>query len=91
MTPTTRELLAALAKLNQQVPVVVLGILDESLSPDEQMEFGDLLIAAGDALREHARTERSMVVDSDVGRDELRDSHGSHGRDRGHGHRGQHL
>lgn len=78
MTRATRELLAALAKLNQEVPVVVLGILDESLSPDQQAEFGDLLIAAGDALREHARTERAMVVDSGVGRHELKDRHGSH-------------
>lgn len=78
MTRATRELLAALAKLNQEVPTVVLGILDESLPPDQQAEFGDLLIAAGDALREHARTERVMVVDSGVGRHELKDGHGSH-------------
>lgn len=67
MTGPTRELLAALARLNQEVPTVVLGILDESLSPDKQAEFGDLLIAAGEALQRHARTERPTVVDSDAG------------------------
>lgn len=65
MTGTTRELLAALAKLNQGIPGVVLGILDDSLSPQRQAEFGDLLIGAGRALRNHARTERTIVVDSE--------------------------
>jgi hypothetical protein len=64
MTRATRELLAALAKLNQEVPVVVLGILDESLPPDKQVEFGDLLITAGEGLRHHARNERPTVIDS---------------------------
>lgn len=67
MTRSTRELLAALAALNQQVPSVVLGILDESLSSDKQVEFGGLLIAAGEALQRHARTERPTVIDSDTG------------------------
>lgn len=64
MTRTTRELLAALARLNQEVPATVLGILDDSLSPEKQIEFGSLLIAAGEALQQHARTERGMVVES---------------------------
>lgn len=67
MTTITRELLAALAALNQQVPGVVLGILDGSLSPDKQVEFGGLLISAGEALQRHARTERPTVIDSDSG------------------------
>lgn len=67
MNRPTRELLAALAKLNQEVPIVVLGILDESLSADKQVEFGGLLIAAGEALQGHARTARPTVIDSDTG------------------------
>jgi hypothetical protein len=68
----TRELLASLASLNQQVPGVVLGILDASLPPAEQAEFGDLLIAAGERLREHARTERAEVIDSDTSENQQR-------------------
>lgn len=67
MTRATRELLAALARLNQEVPVVVLGILDESLPPGKQVEFGGLLITAGEALQQHARTERPTVIDGDAG------------------------
>lgn len=67
MNRPTRELLAALAKLNQEVPTVVLGILDESLSPDKQVEFGGLLITAGELLQRHARTEQPTVIDSDTG------------------------
>lgn len=67
MTVTTRELLAALARLNREVPAIALGIADESLSPDKQSDFGDLLIAAGKALQHHARSERAVVVDSAAG------------------------
>jgi hypothetical protein len=61
----TRELLAALHKLNGVLPNVLLGIWGESLPPDKQVEFGDLLIAAGELLQEHARNVRATVVDSD--------------------------
>lgn len=66
MTKTTRELLAALAMLNQEVPTVVLGILDDSLPPSKQAEFGQLLVDAGEVLRWHAETERRVIVDSDT-------------------------
>jgi hypothetical protein len=75
MTRATRELLTALAKVNQQVPTVALGILDESLSPDKQAEFGDLLIVAGEALRRHAQNERVVVVESGTGHHESKGKH----------------
>ena len=60
----TRELLAALHKLHQAMPNVLVGIWDGSLPPDKQVAFGDLLVDAGDLVREHARTERTTVVES---------------------------
>lgn len=64
MTRATRELLAALARLNQEVPTIVLAILDDSLPPERQIEFGDLLIDAGKALQRHVWTERATVIES---------------------------
>lgn len=54
MTRAVRELLATLAKLNQAVPQVALGIMDESLTPQQQIEFGGFLIEAGQLLQQHA-------------------------------------
>ena len=61
MTSETRELLGVLAKLNQAVPDLVLGVLDDSLTPAKQAEFGELLADAGQLLQEHARQRASMV------------------------------
>jgi hypothetical protein len=67
VTRETRELLTALSKLNRQVPGIVLGIADESLPIEKQVEFGALLISAGEALQHHAETERTIVVESPRG------------------------
>lgn len=64
MTQATLELLAALARLNREMPNVALGITDGSLPAEKQVEFGDLLITAGRAIQHHARTERGTVIDS---------------------------
>lgn len=64
MIRETRELLAALSTLNREVPNVVLGILDDTLPIEKQIEFGDLLIVAGRALRNHARTKRAVIIDA---------------------------
>lgn len=69
MTRTTRELLATMAKLNQAVPRVVLGILDDSLTVEKQVAFGDLLIETGQLLQDHARAERTIVDSEDVSLD----------------------
>lgn len=61
----TRELLATMAKLNHAVPSVVLGILDDSLTPEKQIEFGDLLIETGRLLQDHAHVERALIIDSE--------------------------
>jgi hypothetical protein len=70
MTRETRELLAALDKLGRAIPQVLLGIWDDSLPQDKQVEFGDLLIAGGELLQAHARSEPAMVVESEVTRQE---------------------
>lgn len=64
MIRETRELLAALSKLNREVPNVMLGIVDGSLPVEKQIEFGELLKLAGEAMQEHGRTERVQVIES---------------------------
>lgn len=63
MNGGTRELLGMLVKLNQAVPGLVLGVLDDTLTPDKQAEFGELLVDAGQLLQEHAQ-ERIRIVES---------------------------
>lgn len=58
MTRETRHLLAALAAINQQIPNVALRMLEESMSWQRQLEFGDLLIELGRAMHEHADHSR---------------------------------
>lgn len=65
MIRKTRELLATMAKLNQAVPTVILGILDDSLALEKQVEFGELLIETGLLLQDHARVERAPIIDSE--------------------------
>ena len=65
MTRRTRELLAVMAQLNQAVPTVALGIMDESLTVVKQIEFGDLLVQAGRLLHDHARPDGPIIVDSE--------------------------
>jgi hypothetical protein len=55
-----------LAKLNQAVPDVVLTVLDDSLTPAKQAEFGELLVDAGHLVQDHAQ-ERTQVVESEPG------------------------
>ncbi|HEX3649537.1 MAG TPA: hypothetical protein VHV49_14010 [Pseudonocardiaceae bacterium] len=63
MNDETRELLGVLAKLNQAVPSLVLGVLDNTLTPAKQAEFGELLVDAGQLLQEHAQ-ERAKIIES---------------------------
>lgn len=70
MRRATRELLATMVKLNRAVPTVVLGIVDDSLTVDRQIDFGDLLIETGRLLQEHARVEQAPIIDSEGRSDE---------------------
>jgi hypothetical protein len=63
MIRETRQLLAALAAMNQQIPNVSLGIMDGSLPAERQIAFAELLIELGQAMRAHARAERAEVID----------------------------
>jgi hypothetical protein len=67
MTRETRNLLAALAAMNRQIPNVALRLLEESLSSQRQLEFGDLLIELGRAMHEHADREHSSENDIEHG------------------------
>ncbi|WP_157357255.1 hypothetical protein [Amycolatopsis nigrescens] len=60
MTPQTRELLAALAALNQKIPEVALSLLDGSLSTRRQHEFAELLAETSELLHQHARNRDAI-------------------------------
>jgi hypothetical protein len=55
-----------LARLNQAVPEMVLAVLDDSLTPGKQAEFGELLVDAGRLVQDHAQ-ERTQIIDSEPG------------------------
>jgi hypothetical protein len=53
-----------MARLNQAMPAVSLGIMGDSLTAAKQVAFGDLLVEAGRLQRSHARPDRTLIVDS---------------------------
>jgi hypothetical protein len=63
MIRATRELLAALARVNREAPTVALRIMDESLPAADQVAFGQQLIELGQAVQRHALAERAEVID----------------------------
>lgn len=65
MNERTRQLLVALKKVNQQVPAVVLGMLEGSLSPEKQIEFGSLLIELGQLMQGHGTEQPGRVIDAE--------------------------
>ncbi len=71
MRDETTALLNVLKKLDEAMATVMLGLLAESLPVEKQDEFGTLLIAAGELMQEHARTERPTIVDGDVPQDTI--------------------
>lgn len=67
MTRQTRELLAALSALNQQVPYFVTGMRDGSIPVEKQAAFGGLLVELGRLVQVCAQDERADVVESGYG------------------------
>jgi len=66
----TSALLTALNKLDEAMTTVLLGLLENTLPASKQVAFGDLLIAAGELLQEHARAEQPAGIDDDSSRNE---------------------
>lgn len=54
MQENTTRLLEALNAANEQIPAVAHQIVSEEISPDDQAEFGDLLIRLGELVKLHA-------------------------------------
>lgn len=54
MTEDTSSLLSALHAVDQIMPEIMLGLLADSPSADELTRFGDMFLAAGRLLRQHA-------------------------------------
>lgn len=67
MTRQTRELLAALSALSQQVPHFVTGMRDGSIPVEKQAAFGGLLVELGRLVQICVQDERADFVESEYG------------------------
>lgn len=60
-----RELLAELARLNTEMASLALRVMDGSASADEQQEYAQRLIAAGQRLRRRAAGTAPIVIEGE--------------------------
>lgn len=61
-----RELLAELARLNTAMAPLAMRIMDNSASADEQQDYAQRLIAAGERLRKRANEMTNIIIDGEV-------------------------
>lgn len=54
MNDATRELLIALKEANDRIPRLSMEILDQTILPDSQCEFGARLVQLGELVQRHA-------------------------------------
>jgi hypothetical protein len=59
----TADVLKILEKLGSNLHAVVWDILNNAMSHERELEFGDLLIEAGAIVKAHARNVRRVVLD----------------------------
>lgn len=57
----TVELMRAMGAVNVKIPTTQLAIADNSLPPDEQARFGQLLIDLGRLVKQHAERRKPAV------------------------------
>lgn len=65
MDPEITDLIAALKALQRQIPQVCLAMIHGQLDPDQQAEFGDLLIQLGQLMQQHAEGSNVLIIDAD--------------------------
>lgn len=61
-----RELLAELARLNNDMVPLAMRIMDASASADEQTHYAQRLIAAGERLRRRASKTAEIVIEGEI-------------------------
>lgn len=61
-----RELLAELARLNNDMVPLAMRIMDASASADEQTHYAQRLMAAGERLRRRASKTAEVVIEGEV-------------------------
>lgn len=54
MHPNTRNLLIALEGIAEQLPQMIDDIANERVTPDEQVEFAELVVRIGELIKLHA-------------------------------------
>jgi hypothetical protein len=60
-----RELLTELARLNTDMALLAMRIMDGSASPAEQARYAQRLVAAGERLQRRANETTEMVIEGD--------------------------
>jgi hypothetical protein len=58
----TSQFVRMLAKLSPLVPEIMVHVLDDSLTPAKQVEFGELLIDAGRLAQAHAHQHTKIAT-----------------------------
>jgi hypothetical protein len=66
MIRADRELLAELARLGTDMVSFAMRIMDDSASVDEQQNYAERLIAAGERLQRRANAPSGVVIDGEV-------------------------
>lgn len=61
-----RELLAALMRVNTDVPAFVLAFMGNGLSADDERAFAHRLDDMAAKIRQHAATTQRLVIDGDT-------------------------
>lgn len=69
MTHEDEELLRSLSRISKDSGVFALGVLENSISPDDQIAFGCRLVDLAEAIRKRALRTPGLVIDGSVGDD----------------------
>ncbi len=64
-----RELLVELARVNSDVVLVAMRVMDDSATDEEQKVLGERLIAVGERLRRRADGMGGVIIESEVSAD----------------------
>lgn len=63
------EVLLALSRINIDSGIFALGVLENSISRDDQIAFGHRLVDLAEAIRERALRTAGLVIDGSVSED----------------------
>jgi hypothetical protein len=66
MIRSDRELLADLARLGRDMVAFCMRLMDDIVSPSEQRDYAQRLIAAGERLRQRANRTAEVIIEGEI-------------------------